>query len=70
MALEGVFVMPGDPKKIRERAARCRSLANSMATPKGRQLFLELAGNWEAELESAPETKESIPRPSEPTPSN
>jgi hypothetical protein len=46
--------MPGDPQKCRERALKCKYLANDAQTEPAKQMFLDLAQSWlqlAAELE-------------------
>ena len=38
--------MSGDPKRCRERALKCRNLANEASTPQSKQMFLELSQTW------------------------
>ena len=46
--------MSGDPKRCRERALKCRYLANDASTPESKQMYLDLSQTWfrlAAELE-------------------
>ena len=48
--------MSGDPKRCRERALKCRYLANEASTPQSKQMFLDLSQAWfrfAAELDDA-----------------
>ena len=48
--------MSGDPKRCRERALKCRYLANEANTPQSKQMFLDLSQTWfrlAAELDDA-----------------
>ena len=38
--------MSGDPKSCRERALKCRYLANEANTPQSKQMFLDLSQTW------------------------
>lgn len=38
--------MPGDPQKCRERALKCKYLANDAPTQPTKQMFLDLAQSW------------------------
>ena len=38
--------MSGDPKKCRDRALKCRYLANEANTPVSKQMFLDLSQTW------------------------
>ena len=38
--------MSGDPKRCRERALKCRYLANEARTPQSKQMFLDLGETW------------------------
>ena len=38
--------MSGDPKRCRERALKCRYLANEARTPQSKQMFVDLAETW------------------------
>ena len=38
--------MSGDPKRCRERALKCRYLANEANTPQSKQMFLDLSQTW------------------------
>ena len=38
--------MSGDPQRCRERALKCRYLANEARTPHSKQMFLDLAETW------------------------
>ena len=47
--------MPGDPQKCRERALKCKYLANDARTESAKQMFFDLAQSWlrlAAELEN------------------
>ena len=46
--------MSGDPKRCRERALKCRYLANEASIPQSKEMFLNLSQTWfrlAAELE-------------------
>ena len=48
--------MSGDPKRCRERALKCRYLANEANTPQSKEMFLDLSRAWfrlAAELDDA-----------------
>ena len=48
--------MSGDPKRCRERALKCRYLANEASTPQSKEMFLDLSRAWfrlAAELDDA-----------------
>ena len=38
--------MSGDPQRCRERALKCRYLANEARTPQSKQMFLDLGETW------------------------
>ena len=38
--------MSGDPQRCRERALKCRYLANEARTPQSNRMFLDLAETW------------------------
>ena len=38
--------MSGDPQRCRERALKCRYLANEARTPQSKQMFLDLSQTW------------------------
>ena len=38
--------MSGDPKRCRERALKCRYLANEANTPQSKEMFLDLSQAW------------------------
>ena len=38
--------MSGDPQRCRERALKCRYLANEASTPQSKQMFLDLSQTW------------------------